>query len=416
MRQVKRKKSITIGLIINTAVKSSRDGMYAIANKVQNDSSIRVQIFQGSPATTIDNLREFVAKGFDGLIVCGFRNKLVADFRKSSPNLPPIVRGLYVSLSEEERRISWPSDTIAIDNERIGRDAADFFIRHALQSFAFFGSEANRESCAGKIRADAFFSEIRSKAAATSEVSRLTIGHAEANEDYWTGDHERIAQWLKGLKMPCGVFANSELDAFALLKICQEIGLDVPRKVEILCVDNTTAFCDNASPTISHFKLDFAAAVDIAITILRSRIIDGSARKRVYEDFFMGATLVERASTASGRGFGSVAERVKEYLRVHGCEAIQVPDVARQLGVSRRTIEKHVREATGQSVLDLIRSMRLAEVCRLLESTDMSISDITQKVGYSMTANLSVTFRKAFGMSMRKYREIRKNKAAANGR
>ena len=114
--------------------------------------------------------------------------------------------------------------------------------------------------------------------------------------------------------------------------------------------------------------------------------------------------LIERGSSASGREYGLVAENAKEFIRVHACEGIGVSDVARCLRVSRRGLERRVKAATGLGVAGLIRSVRLAEVCRLLETTDMPITAVTEKAGYHLTANLSVLFKRTYGVTMREYR------------
>ena len=63
-----------------------------------------------------------------------------------------------------------------------------------------------------------------------------------------------------------------------------------------------------------------------------------------------------------------------------------------------------MREATGQSILEMIQAMRLKNVCRLLTTTTLSISEVTERSGYEFNSNLSSIFRKRFGMTMRDYR------------
>ena len=74
-------------------------------------------------------------------------------------------------------------------------------------------------------------------------------------------------------------------------------------------------------------------------------------------------------------------------------------------------MEKRVKEATGQSVLQLIRSVRMAEICRLLTETDLSISEVMTRCGYQVNSNVCVLFKRIYGMTMRQYRTLnRKNR------
>ena len=398
--------TVVVGLAINTVVKPSRDVMLAVAgSSLCEDPRVRIRFFYGSPATTVENLVAFAKSGITGIIFCGFKRELMIDFFTSMPDHPPVVLALYAPLSDEDRRKLGRGVVLVLDNERIGRMAADYFIRHGLQHFAFLGSEIYREKLSGKIRSEAFIRQIREKGGLQGEVPCLMLGHSEPNDDFWNGDMRgRVEDWLKRLPLPCGVFVNGEIEAFALLRICRAMGRDVPGQIEVLCIDNSYGFCERASPTLSRIHIDYGDCGKMSMQNLLSLIRGDEVPLEMHYAGDQKTEIVERGSTASGRGYGRVAERAREFVRVHACEGIGVADVARHLGVSRRTMEKRVQEATGQSVLQMIRAVRLAEVCRLLETTDMTISEVTMQAGYQLTANLSVLFKKVYGVTMRQYR------------
>ena len=44
--------------------------------------------------------------------------------------------------------------------------------------------------------------------------------------------------------------------------------------------------------------------------------------------------------------------------------------------------------------------------CYLLKTTSLPISDVTQQSGYPLTSNLSMVFKKTYGLSMRQYRKL----------
>jgi LacI family transcriptional regulator len=113
--------------------------------------------------------------------------------------------------------------------------------------------------------------------------------------------------------------------------------------------------------------------------------------------------LVERGSTSSGE-HGYIVARAREFIAQNACKGIGVMDVVANVGVSRRLLEKRVRETTGQSLLEMIQEVRLENVCRLLATTSLSISEVTERSGYEPTSYLSNLFRKRFGMTMRDYR------------
>ena len=400
----------TLGLAINAAVNFSRDVLLAARCGVCDFRGVTLRIFYGSPATTVENLVDFVRSGIDGLMMCGFRHQLVKDFVNSAPDLPPVVLGLYSPFEEGQIRRPENVRALVIDNELIGSLAADFFLGRGLQNFAFLGCDIFRERKACEVRIDSFRRRIAEKSILPCTVSQIICGRNAPNEDFWVDDQAAVVEWLKSLPLPCGLLVNGEIEAFAVLKLCQAHGIDVPGQIEILCVDNSFGFCEMASPTLSSIRVDFRSVADIAVEMLLS-MIGRSERADGHENIVkLDLEIRERGSTASGRGYGLVVERVKEFLRIHACEGVGIPEVAKHIGVSRRIMEKRVREATGQSVLQMIRSVRLAEVCRLLEETDLSISEIMARSGYQINSNLCVLFKRVHGMTMRQYRILKRRK------
>ena len=394
--------------MINAAVNFSRDILGAIRSGACDFSGVTVRIFYGSPATMVENIVDFAKSGMDGLIMCGFRQQLATDLINSTPDLPPIVLGLYTPLEDVHVRYQDNIRTLVFDNELIGRVAADFFLGHGLQSFAFLGCDVFRERRACEVRFDAFSRRIAEKSILSGTVCKHICGKSAPNEDFWVRDNAAVVEWLKSLPLPCGMFVNGEIEAFTILELCQTLGIDVPGQIEILCVDNSFGFCEIASPTLSRIRVDFKAVAYIAVGMVLSMIGMSQRTNGLENAVKLKLEILERGTTASGRGYGLVVERVKEYVRTHACEGIGVPDVAQHLGVSRRIMEKRVREATGQSVLQLIRSVRMAEVCRLLAETNLSISEVMSRSGYQINSNLCVLFKRIHGMTMRQYRAIKR--------
>ena len=122
---------------------------------------------------------------------------------------------------------------------------------------------------------------------------------------------------------------------------------------------------------------------------------------------------MERGATSGGRAFGPVVARVREFVTQNACKGIDVTDIVREIGVSRRLLEKRVRAATGRTILDMIQKVRLDTVCHLLTTTVLPIAEVASRSGYkNTTSTLSGLFHKTFGMSMREYRRQKSKKVA----
>lgn len=75
-----------------------------------------------------------------------------------------------------------------------------------------------------------------------------------------------------------------------------------------------------------------------------------------------------------------------------------VPELARKLHISERTLARHVRAATGSSPLDLVQRVRLGKARSLLESSRLPIQQVAERVGYGDANALRKAMKKIFGV------------------
>jgi len=103
-----------------------------------------------------------------------------------------------------------------------------------------------------------------------------------------------------------------------------------------------------------------------------------------------------------------VVQAAVEFIWNFSHDVVDVPAVARQVGVARRTLDRRFKSATGRSVLEEIQFCRVTRAARLLRETDMPVKHIVHRAGFRSDEHLRLAFQKAFGKSPRVYRkEIR---------
>ena len=102
----------------------------------------------------------------------------------------------------------------------------------------------------------------------------------------------------------------------------------------------------------------------------------------------------------------------EEYLFLHiqelltqtnGCISRQ--DLAAELHYDPDYMNKIVKKRTGMSLLKYGRNFSLKESARLLAYTDMSISDIMQRLGFTNRSHFYAIFREKFGLTPKEYRQ-----------
>lgn len=83
---------------------------------------------------------------------------------------------------------------------------------------------------------------------------------------------------------------------------------------------------------------------------------------------------------------------------------LTIERVAQRLGVGRRKLERHFREALGLSPAEADRTIRLAQARLLLKRGDRSITQIAQDTGFCDVSHLIRVFREREGTTPEAYR------------
>lgn len=216
---------------------------------------------------------------------------------------------------------------------------------------------------------------------------------------------EALARWVVSLPKPCGVFAANDWCAEQVVGICSARRIDVPDAVAVLGVDNDTELCESATVSISSIATDNVLAGRLAAELLAARMAGAAGVPRVRT---FGATgLVRRASTARFKIADRRVADAIEHIRLHACEGLEVGEVVKVMGCSRRWAEIRFREVTGHSILDEIHEVRFARACELLSKRRLMLEAVARECGYGSPSFLRSYFKKRTGQTLREWRNAR---------
>ena len=84
---------------------------------------------------------------------------------------------------------------------------------------------------------------------------------------------------------------------------------------------------------------------------------------------------------------------------------LSIEQIARQLNIGKRRLERHFREALSCSPFAAFMEMRLTLVHHLLETSDKSIAAIAAETGFCDSSHLSRMFRRRFEISPQEFRK-----------
>jgi len=282
------------------------------------------------------------------------------------------------------------------DEAGVARMAVQHFLDRGFYHFGYCG-----------------FSDIHWSIARQNEFARHLKSHGHTVNIYqvpktrryrvWESERPLVGQWIQSLPKPVAILACNDDRGREVLEACRSINAKVPEEVAVLGVGDHELICELFEPTLSSINTDRQKA--------------GFESAKLLDDLMKGRPnnqtqiIIEALPGTTRRSTDIIAvpdEQLAEalrYIRANFKKMIQVADVANYVAVSRRGLERRFQKYLNRSIHDEIRRLQIEYVCLLLRETEMSISEISAKLGHIDLDCLSRMFRKETGQSPRAYRK-----------
>ena len=104
-------------------------------------------------------------------------------------------------------------------------------------------------------------------------------------------------------------------------------------------------------------------------------------------------------------------ERLMNVINNHiGDADFSVETLCEEVGISRTSLHRKLKEKTNQSTSIFIRNVRLKQAEKLLLETNLHVSEIATKVGFKHTSYFINSFRELYGMSPNEWKEHERSK------
>ena len=96
---------------------------------------------------------------------------------------------------------------------------------------------------------------------------------------------------------------------------------------------------------------------------------------------------------------------VAQYIGNHYAETLTLAQLSGQFHISPFYISRIFTQITGLSIISYINHVRVEEARRLLQDTDLSVTEIALQVGYQSVTHFGRVFKAAMGASPQRYRK-----------
>jgi transcriptional regulator GlxA family with amidase domain len=102
----------------------------------------------------------------------------------------------------------------------------------------------------------------------------------------------------------------------------------------------------------------------------------------------------------------SVVRQCEGILKRIYKDAAPVGGVLKELQIAERTLKRRFKTATGLSLIDYVQNLRIEEAKRMLETTAVSVDEISAAVGYENASFFRRLFRRRCGVGPAAYRRM----------
>ena len=215
----------------------------------------------------------------------------------------------------------------------------------------------------------------------------------------------RLRPWLAQVPRPCGVFAANDEVASAVAAACSLEGLQIPKDVSIIGVDDDEMICTNSTPELSSVRPNFELGGYLAAELL-DRAIRFPHRKGSHV-LYPPTDVIRRGSTRIYSRKHPEVNAALELIRQKACAGLTAAEALKEFSCSRRLADQRFREITGRSALEAIQDVRLAKIKELIANPRQSLESLAGFCGYESQNALRKFFKAHTGMTLSEWRKKR---------
>ena len=118
-----------------------------------------------------------------------------------------------------------------------------------------------------------------------------------------------------------------------------------------------------------------------------------------------GGALPQEAAPTMGPKYDRIAS-VLAYLKNHREERLRLEDVARAFFVTPAYLSRSFKACTGLSFVTYLNHLKVERAKELLKETDLPVSEICGRVGYSDLKYFTKSFKKVTGIKPGEFRKL----------
>lgn len=286
------------------------------------------------------------------------------------------------------------------DLDASARMAAQHFIERGFRHFAYFSLTGLAYVATHQ---EGFVKAVRE---AGCDFASFKAKPAKGAEPDWNLDLVELGNWIRELPKPVAILTWNSSSAREIIYACHLAGILVPEEVAVMSGTDDELLSEVLFIPISGIQTPSEQAGHEAARLLEALMHGKTAPKEPITLKPIG--VVTRRSTDTLAIQDRALARALSFIRENAGNRIEVADVVRHAGVSRRALEQRFLQILGRAPASEIRRVHLERAKQMLLETDLPIPEVAESAGYGSPEYMAGIFRSELQTTPLKYRkEIR---------
>lgn len=284
------------------------------------------------------------------------------------------------------------------DWNQAGQMATQHLLSLGFRRLAYVGFSDDRGVEMQRAGYDALAREISIE----HTVNRMDLSYSESIPA-WQSFSDQLDDLISSWEPRTGVCVSDDFLGRFIIERCGQHGLQVPRDVAIVSMENEPLVCEYTNPQLSSIDVGYQQ-VGIQAALLLGRLMSGASPPDG-PTLMPPRTIVKRQSTDAFGVSDTEVAMCLQFIATHAHQRISVDDIAAHAGLSRRTLERRFKCAVGRTIGEEITHARLEIAKRHLFEPILPVKIVARQSGFRDSSQLCAVFQRELGISPGQFRK-----------
>lgn len=290
------------------------------------------------------------------------------------------------------------------DHAHASQMVAEHFLSRGFTNFIFY---SDTDNWSYEERGEGFIKALAANGRPCNWLRWHQSPTFASGREEWRRKRNWLVAQMQNAPKPLAVFAANDSQALDVLESCESVGIQIPEEVAIVGAENYLL-----APEAMHTPI---SSVDTNLEVLGYRgaeVLDQlmNGKKLPIEPIRVPAAgvIARKSSDILTIKHKGVAKTL-HYIWEHGHEPICVKDLVTVSAMSRRGMHKAFLTFLGRTPGQELQRVRIERAKKLLIESNHKIETIAGMSGYQSTNSFCIAFKRATGMSAKKFRDTLKH-------